>query len=139
MIFGKKKRKLKLLFIDDSYIDLSLMKLQLQEYGKIDAIYARSVEEAKRVISGTPDLDAVLTDYELAGEERGRDVLKMSKDRVPSVPVFLMTSHCLDVKPELREHMCLDQYAKAFKKPYTEEGYVVIFDEISKIVKELSK
>ena len=82
--------RIRILLVDDSMADLDLMERALQDWGlRFHSVRVRGRREFLEALEG-PAPDLVVTDYVLP-DLGGLDVLDLVQDRLPLVPVIVVT------------------------------------------------
>jgi CheY-like chemotaxis protein len=80
---------IRVLVVDDNHDALEIMKEALTDYGA-EVTGVLSVDEAIRV--GPSRFDVVLTDLSMP-QRTGYDLLRVVRERAPSLPVIAVTGH----------------------------------------------
>lgn len=133
-----KKKKITLLVVDDSWIDLSIIKSQIDKSPAFEALYAKDLADAKTILESKETIHAVLTDHRLSGDERGKHILQIAKDRIPRCPVFLVTATDLNnLSESIRDRMGLDLFTQVFEKPSDIDEWQIILKTISLAVESI--
>lgn len=132
IILGKRKnpfkRKIKVLFVDDSRGYLKLIN-SFVESSSIHAYYAMDVKQALDVLD-QEDIQAVCTDYTLV-TETGNDVRRACTDADPEIPIFLLTAH--DIDSEYAKEK-FSSFIKVFSKPSKTIQWHQVIDYITEYV-----
>ena len=93
---------MKILYIEDSELQISLAKRVVRDCLNCSLVAARTRDEALQAIAKNLDIDLIVTDFYLNTDRRvnGLDIAKMVKMLDIKIPVVLLTGRITDSMKE---------------------------------------
>lgn len=107
------EQKIKLLYVDDEYINLELFKINMEK--KYQVIIAVNGNEGLQMLYENPDTTLVISDMKMPGMN-GIEFIEKARETYPEKKYFILTG--FEITDEIRNALNKGHIIKYFRKPF---------------------